>query len=80
MGEMQNIVYGEYLPTILGVDFMKTYGLIVEEETRYDPTVDPTIFTSFGTAAFRLVTPSTIRHLLLGMSNATSILFRSGAT
>jgi len=52
--EMQNIVYGEYLPTILGVDFMKTYGLIVEEETRYDPSVDPTIFTSFGTAAFRL--------------------------
>lgn len=57
MGEMQNIVYGEYLPTILGVDFMKTYGLIVEEESRYEPTVDPTIFTSFGTAAFRLVTP-----------------------
>ena len=51
---MQNIVYGEYLPTILGVDFMKTYGLIVEEETSYDPSVDPTIFTSFGTAAFRL--------------------------
>ena len=50
---MQNIVYGEYLPTILGVDFMKTYGLIVEEETKYDPNVDPTIFTSFGTAAFR---------------------------
>jgi hypothetical protein len=53
IGEMQNIVYGEYLPTILGVDFMKTYGLIVEEETKYDPKVDATIFTSFGTAAFR---------------------------
>jgi len=53
MGEMQNIVYGEYLPTILGVDFMKTYGLIVEEESKYDPNVDATIFTSFGTAAFR---------------------------
>ena len=26
---MQNIAYGEYLPTILGVDFMKNYGLIV---------------------------------------------------
>ena len=35
--EMQNIVYGEYLPTVLGVDFMTRYGLIVEEETTYDP-------------------------------------------
>lgn len=52
---MQNIVFGEYLPTILGVDFMKTYGLIVEEETKYHPNVDPTIFSSFGTAAFRFI-------------------------
>ena len=51
--EMQNIVYGEYLPTVLGVDFMTRYDLIVEEETDYDPKVDPTIFNSFATAAFR---------------------------
>ena len=52
---MQNIVYGEYLPTVLGVDFMKRYDLIVEEETQYDPKVDPTIFNSFATAAFRYI-------------------------
>ena len=34
--EMQNVVYGEYLPTVLGVDYMQRHGLIVEEETRYD--------------------------------------------
>ena len=53
--EMQNIVYGEYLPTVLGVDFMRRYDLIVKEETEYDPKVDPTIFNSFATAAFRCV-------------------------
>ena len=51
--EMQNIVYGEYLPTILGVDFMKSYDLIVAEETKYDPNVDSSIFNAFATAAFR---------------------------
>ena len=53
--EMQNIVYGEYLPTILGVDFMRRYDLIVKEDTSYDPKVDATIFNSFATAAFRSV-------------------------
>ena len=51
--EMQNIVYGEYLPTILGVDFMKSYDLIVAEETKYDPNVDSSVFNAFATAAFR---------------------------
>lgn len=51
--EMQNIIYGEYLPTILGVDFMKSYDLIVAEETKYDENVDPSIFNAFASAAFR---------------------------
>ena len=46
---MQNIVYGEYLPTILGVDFMKSYDLIVAEETKYDPNVDSSVFNAFAT-------------------------------
>ena len=50
---MQNIAYGEYLPTILGVDFMKNYGLIVTETSEYDSKVDPTIFNNFAGAAFR---------------------------
>jgi len=50
---MQNIVYGEFLPTILGVDVMKRYDLIVEETSEYDPDVDPTIVNGFASAAFR---------------------------
>ena len=50
---MQNIVYGEYLPTVLGVDFMRRYDLIVKENTDYDPNADPSIFNAFATAAFR---------------------------
>ncbi len=51
--EMQNIVFGEYLPTVLGVDYMKRYDLIVEEDSFYDEDVDPTIFNAFASAAFR---------------------------
>jgi len=51
--EMQNIVYGEYLPTILGAKYMKKFGLLVEEETKYDANLEPTIFNSFASAAFR---------------------------
>ena len=50
---MQNVAYGEYLPTILGVDYMTEYDLVVSEETRYDPEVDASIFNSFSTSAFR---------------------------
>ena len=46
--EMQNIAYGEYLPTILGVDYMQKYKLVVAEESKYDPTVDSTIFNRSG--------------------------------
>ena len=45
---MQNIAYGEYLPTILGVDYMQKYKLVVAEESKYDPTVDSTIFNRSG--------------------------------
>ncbi len=52
-GQMQNIVYGEYLPTVLGVDVMRRYDLIVEEESEYDSGVDATIVNSFASSAFR---------------------------
>ena len=53
IAEMQNIVYGEYLPTILGAKYMKKFGLLVEEESRYDANTEPTIFNAFASAAFR---------------------------
>lgn len=51
--EMQNLVYGEYLPTILGAKYMKKYGLLVDEFSQYDPRMQPDIMNSFAAAAFR---------------------------
>ena len=53
VAEIQNIVYGEYLPSILGEKYMNKYGLSVTENSDYDPSVNPTIFNEFSTAAFR---------------------------
>ena len=69
---MQNIVYGEYLPTILGVDFMKSYDLIVAEETKYDPNVDSSVFNAFATAAFRYCI--WIQEIYLKMARAIECL------
>ena len=53
VAEVQNIVYGEYLPTILGAKYMDKYGLLVTETSNYDSSVDPTIYNEFAAAAFR---------------------------
>ena len=31
---MQNIVYGEFLPTILGAKYMKKYNLLAEDSSQ----------------------------------------------
>jgi len=51
--EIQNIVYGEFLPTILGADVMKQFNLLAKEESNYDPETNPNIINSFTAAAFR---------------------------
>ena len=53
ISEIQNVVYGEYLPAILGKKYMDKYDLFIAEKTKYDPDVDPTIFNEFTAAAFR---------------------------
>ena len=49
VAELQNIVYNEYLPLVLGD---QTVGHHVD--SYYDYTVDPTIDNVFATAAYRL--------------------------
>jgi len=51
--EMQNIVYGEFLPTVLGARYMKKYNLLAEETSKYDRKMNPNIVSAFTSAAFR---------------------------
>ena len=56
VAEVQNIVYSEYLPAVLGVPTMKKYGLDLPTEngyTTYRNDVDPSIVNAFATAAYR---------------------------
>lgn len=54
LAEWQNVVYGEYLPTLLGMDTMNKYGLTLRDWwSNYDPNVDATVFHAFADAAYR---------------------------
>ncbi len=54
---MQNVVYGEYLPKILGETGSDEAGVALPDEddgrTGYKPHANPGIFNSFATAAYR---------------------------
>ena len=54
---MQNILFSEWLPLVLGPGVRAQYGLDFDPEsrTRHEPWRDPRIFNSFATAAFRWV-------------------------
>ena len=43
IAEMQNIVYGQYLPNILGPETMSQYDLGIDQASTYDPETDPSI-------------------------------------
>jgi peroxidase len=56
IAEMQHVTYNEWLPIVLGTDYMAdldilpvTYGY----NTKYDPKINPSIVNSFASAAFR---------------------------
>ena len=50
---MQNIVYGQYLPNILGPETMNRYDLGIDQASTYNPETDPSITNAFATAAYR---------------------------
>lgn len=54
IAEWQNVVYGEYLPVLLGADTMNRFGLTLTDSwSRYEANVDATIFHAFADAAYR---------------------------
>ncbi|TKB72677.1 MAG: LEPR-XLL domain-containing protein, partial [Nitrospira sp.] len=57
VGELQHIVYSEYLPVLLGADALSAY-------TGYNDTVDPATSAVFATAAFRLGHSQMVSQLL----------------
>ena len=65
---IQQITYNEFLPMVLGKDYMAKFHLILERHgysESYDPKVDPTLPASFTAAAFRFghsLLPSTVER------------------
>jgi peroxidase len=52
----QHITYNEWLPIVLGTDFMAELDILPMPygyNNKYDPTVNPTITNVFASAAFR---------------------------
>ena len=50
---MQNIVYGQYLPSVLGLETMNLHELAVDVVSDYNSDVNPSITNAFATAAYR---------------------------
>ncbi len=68
----QHITYNEFLPRIIGWNYMNLYNLRVRTQgynNEYDEQCNPTIFNEFATAAFRFG-HSLIRPMLTRMSSA----------
>merc|ERR1719300_877170 len=55
IAELQNIVYNEFLPTVLGADLIKDHKLTLNEDetTLYHEAINPAISNEFATFAFR---------------------------
>ncbi|XP_045583394.2 salivary peroxidase/catechol oxidase isoform X2 [Procambarus clarkii] len=54
--QIQHIIFNEWLPIVLGKDFMKGFGLSVlrsGQSSDYNPRINPNMNSEFSTAAFR---------------------------
>jgi len=77
IAEMQNVIYAEYLPVVLGKQAMRKYNLELPKKhtdfSKYNSNVDPSITNSFATAAYRFG-HSMIQGLISMMSTASASL------
>ncbi|XP_077495238.1 salivary peroxidase/catechol oxidase-like [Amblyomma americanum] len=71
---LQNIVYNEYLPVIVGPDAMTKHDLWPRKDgyTNYDSSVDATIINEFSTAAFRFGHSNIQGHFDIVNENGTA--------
>ena len=76
IAEMQNVVYGEYLPVVLGAKVMRDDSLELKTNSRYDEDEDPSITNSFATAAYRFG-HSMIQGIIEMCSIASAAVVRS---
>jgi peroxidase len=56
VAEMQHITYNEWLPIVLGTDYMDQLDVLPVthgHSNKYSAAINPTILNSFATAAFR---------------------------
>merc|ERR1712233_153974 len=82
VAEYQHIVFKEWLPIIIGNNFMKSYGLFPLSSgfsSDYSDSFDPRINNEFAAAAFRFghsMIPSTFSSVSKGRSSETSLNMR----
>ena len=75
IAELQNIVYNEFLPTVLGSDLIEDQKLILDEDetTVYHEAINPSIANEFATFAFRFghtLIPNLIRYCKIFSNDA----------
>jgi peroxidase len=53
IAEMQNIVYGQYVPLLIGPQIFAKFRLAIKLQTTYDAKTNPSINNVYATAAYR---------------------------
>ena len=66
IAEIQNIVYSEYLPLVLGRATVKRVNIDLDSGSEYNGKLDPSIMNEFATAAMRCrQSPSQLFRILI---------------